>query len=174
LQLRSWPRDGIIGVIKRSRRTTSRSTESLAIDVPKQTAQPEKAGELVYPLRQQEPAKYAGRSMKESYQHLMITAAEWDHYRRARCQRARPEQRSGRWRWLTRRPGQHCPSCQRGDFHNCRNLRIPGISHDGGYQQYMIALQEALVATSRSSAAGPKTQRWQRNSERECTSIIKW
>jgi D-arabinose 1-dehydrogenase-like Zn-dependent alcohol dehydrogenase len=39
-----------------------------------------------------------------------------------------------------------CPSCRRGDFRNCRNLRIPGISYDGGYQQYMLAPVEALVA----------------------------
>jgi D-arabinose 1-dehydrogenase-like Zn-dependent alcohol dehydrogenase len=38
-----------------------------------------------------------------------------------------------------------CPSCRRGDFRNCRNLKIPGISYDGGYQQYMIAPIEALV-----------------------------
>src|SRR6201987_3616413 len=39
-----------------------------------------------------------------------------------------------------------CPSCLRGDFRNCQNLRIPGISYDGGYQQYMVAPVEALVA----------------------------
>jgi D-arabinose 1-dehydrogenase-like Zn-dependent alcohol dehydrogenase len=39
-----------------------------------------------------------------------------------------------------------CPSCRRGDFRNCRNLKIPGISYDGGYQQYMLAPVEALVA----------------------------
>jgi len=39
-----------------------------------------------------------------------------------------------------------CPSCRRGDFRNCRNLRIPGISYDGGYQQYMVAPVEALAA----------------------------
>ncbi len=39
-----------------------------------------------------------------------------------------------------------CPSCRRGDFRNCRNLKIPGISYDGGYQQYMTAPVEALVA----------------------------
>jgi len=39
-----------------------------------------------------------------------------------------------------------CPSCRRGDFRNCRNLKIPGISYDGGYQQYMVAPMEALVA----------------------------
>src|SRR5580692_8803953 len=39
-----------------------------------------------------------------------------------------------------------CPSCRRGDFRNCRNLRIPGISYDGGYQEYMVAPMEALVA----------------------------
>jgi len=39
-----------------------------------------------------------------------------------------------------------CPSCRRGDFINCRNFRVPGISYDGGYQEYMIAPVEALVA----------------------------
>jgi D-arabinose 1-dehydrogenase-like Zn-dependent alcohol dehydrogenase len=39
-----------------------------------------------------------------------------------------------------------CPSCMRGDFRNCRNLQIPGISYDGGYQQYMLAPIEALAA----------------------------
>src|SRR6201998_340392 len=39
-----------------------------------------------------------------------------------------------------------CPECRRGDFRNCRNLKIPGISYDGGYQQYMLAPIEALVS----------------------------
>jgi len=39
-----------------------------------------------------------------------------------------------------------CLSCRRGDFRNCRNLKITGISYDGGYQQYMLAPVEALVA----------------------------
>jgi D-arabinose 1-dehydrogenase-like Zn-dependent alcohol dehydrogenase len=39
-----------------------------------------------------------------------------------------------------------CISCRRGDFRNCRNLKIPGISYDGGYQQYMVAPVEALAA----------------------------
>jgi D-arabinose 1-dehydrogenase-like Zn-dependent alcohol dehydrogenase len=39
-----------------------------------------------------------------------------------------------------------CLSCRRGDFRNCRNLKIPGISYDGGYQQFMVAPVEALVA----------------------------
>jgi D-arabinose 1-dehydrogenase-like Zn-dependent alcohol dehydrogenase len=39
-----------------------------------------------------------------------------------------------------------CQECRRGDFRNCRNLQIPGISYDGGYQQYMVAPVEALVA----------------------------
>jgi D-arabinose 1-dehydrogenase-like Zn-dependent alcohol dehydrogenase len=43
-----------------------------------------------------------------------------------------------------------CPSCRRGDFRNCRNLRVPGVSYDGGYQQYMIAPVEALVAVPES------------------------
>ena len=39
-----------------------------------------------------------------------------------------------------------CLQCRRGDFRNCRNLKVPGISYDGGYEQYMIAPTEALVA----------------------------
>jgi len=39
-----------------------------------------------------------------------------------------------------------CPSCRRGDFANCQNAKIAGISYDGGYQQYMIAPIEALAA----------------------------
>lgn len=39
-----------------------------------------------------------------------------------------------------------CRSCRRGDFVNCRNLKIPGISYDGGYQEYMVAPVEALAA----------------------------
>jgi len=39
-----------------------------------------------------------------------------------------------------------CLACRRGDFRNCRNLKIPGISYDGGYQQYMVAPVEALTA----------------------------
>jgi D-arabinose 1-dehydrogenase-like Zn-dependent alcohol dehydrogenase len=39
-----------------------------------------------------------------------------------------------------------CLSCRRGDFRNCRNLKIPGISYDGGYQQQMVAPVEALAA----------------------------
>jgi len=39
-----------------------------------------------------------------------------------------------------------CRECRRGDFRNCRNLKIAGISYDGGYQQYMVAPVEALVA----------------------------
>jgi D-arabinose 1-dehydrogenase-like Zn-dependent alcohol dehydrogenase len=38
-----------------------------------------------------------------------------------------------------------CRECRRGDFRNCRNLKIPGISYDGGYQQYMVAPVEALA-----------------------------
>lgn len=39
-----------------------------------------------------------------------------------------------------------CPQCRRGDFRNCRNRRIAGISFDGGYQEYMVAPVEALAA----------------------------
>jgi len=39
-----------------------------------------------------------------------------------------------------------CLECRRGDFRNCRNRKVPGISYDGGYQQYMVAPVEALAA----------------------------
>ncbi|HWE51899.1 MAG TPA: alcohol dehydrogenase [Bryobacteraceae bacterium] len=39
-----------------------------------------------------------------------------------------------------------CEACRRGDFRNCQNLKIPGISYDGGYQQHMLAPVEALVS----------------------------
>ena len=39
-----------------------------------------------------------------------------------------------------------CRECRRGDFGNCRNLKICGVSYDGGYQQYMVAPAEAVVA----------------------------
>ena len=38
-----------------------------------------------------------------------------------------------------------CRECRRGDFRNCRNVKVTGISYDGGYQRYMVAPVEALV-----------------------------
>ena len=46
-----------------------------------------------------------------------------------------------------------CLECRRGDFRNCRNLKITGISYDGGYQQYMVAPIEALAAIPDSLSA---------------------
>jgi D-arabinose 1-dehydrogenase-like Zn-dependent alcohol dehydrogenase len=43
-----------------------------------------------------------------------------------------------------------CDRCRRGDFINCRNQKIAGISYDGGYQQYMLAPEEALAAVPES------------------------
>src|ERR1700721_4497741 len=39
-----------------------------------------------------------------------------------------------------------CLQCRRGDFGNCQNIKISGISYDGGYQQYMVAPESALTA----------------------------
>ncbi len=39
-----------------------------------------------------------------------------------------------------------CLYCRRGDFRNCVNMQVPGISYDGGYQQYMVAPANALAA----------------------------
>lgn len=46
-----------------------------------------------------------------------------------------------------------CANCRRGDFINCVNFKIPGISYDGGYQEYMIAPVEALAAIPDSLSA---------------------
>lgn len=39
-----------------------------------------------------------------------------------------------------------CEFCRRGDFINCQNEEITGISYDGGYQEYMVVPAEALAA----------------------------
>jgi D-arabinose 1-dehydrogenase-like Zn-dependent alcohol dehydrogenase len=44
--------------------------------------------------------------------------------------------------------GGHCGACdwcRGGDFTNCANARIVGLSYDGGYAEYMVAPQQALA-----------------------------
>jgi D-arabinose 1-dehydrogenase-like Zn-dependent alcohol dehydrogenase len=51
-----------------------------------------------------------------------------------------------------------CLACRRGDFANCANLKVCGISYDGGYQEYMLAPVEALAQMPESldaAEAGP-------------------
>jgi D-arabinose 1-dehydrogenase-like Zn-dependent alcohol dehydrogenase len=43
-----------------------------------------------------------------------------------------------------------CSECRRGDFVNCKNQKISGISYDGGYQEYMVAPVEALASVPES------------------------
>ena len=43
-----------------------------------------------------------------------------------------------------------CIECRRGDFANCQNVKVAGISYDGGYQQYMVAPAEALASVPES------------------------
>ncbi len=38
-----------------------------------------------------------------------------------------------------------CEPCRRGDLVDCRNLRIPGLTYDGGYADAMIAPADALA-----------------------------
>jgi D-arabinose 1-dehydrogenase-like Zn-dependent alcohol dehydrogenase len=38
-----------------------------------------------------------------------------------------------------------CSACRRGDFINCENELICGVSYDGGYQEFMVAPVEALA-----------------------------
>jgi D-arabinose 1-dehydrogenase-like Zn-dependent alcohol dehydrogenase len=40
----------------------------------------------------------------------------------------------------------HCEPCRRGWLIDCRNLRIPGISYDGGYAEAIVAPADALAA----------------------------
>ncbi|MFZ0685442.1 MAG: alcohol dehydrogenase [Terriglobales bacterium] len=39
-----------------------------------------------------------------------------------------------------------CNPCRRGDFINCRREKITGITHDGGYQEFMVTPAEAVAA----------------------------
>ncbi|MFU8812596.1 MAG: alcohol dehydrogenase [Balneolaceae bacterium] len=39
-----------------------------------------------------------------------------------------------------------CDPCRNGDFINCQNGKISGISYNGGYAEYMVAPQEAIAA----------------------------
>lgn len=39
-----------------------------------------------------------------------------------------------------------CDACRRGDFISCENGRIPGISYDGGYAEYIVVPAETLAA----------------------------
>jgi len=51
-----------------------------------------------------------------------------------------------------------CPNCRRGDFGICVNLKVCGISYDGGYQEYMVAPVEAVASVPESldaADAGP-------------------
>jgi D-arabinose 1-dehydrogenase-like Zn-dependent alcohol dehydrogenase len=38
-----------------------------------------------------------------------------------------------------------CLACRRGDFVNCANVKVCGVSYDGGYSEYMVAPVEALA-----------------------------
>jgi D-arabinose 1-dehydrogenase-like Zn-dependent alcohol dehydrogenase len=38
-----------------------------------------------------------------------------------------------------------CAACRRGDFANCANVEVCGISYDGGYAEYMVAPVEAVA-----------------------------
>lgn len=46
-----------------------------------------------------------------------------------------------------------CEPCRRGDFILCRSGGITGISHDGGYAEYMVSPAEAVAAMPEELAA---------------------
>jgi D-arabinose 1-dehydrogenase-like Zn-dependent alcohol dehydrogenase len=50
-----------------------------------------------------------------------------------------------------------CLACRRGDFGMCANLKVCGISYDGGYQEYMVAPVEAVAAMPESLDAAEAT-----------------
>ncbi len=39
-----------------------------------------------------------------------------------------------------------CKPCRRGDFINCKTEKITGITHDGGYAEYVVTPAEAVAA----------------------------
>lgn len=39
-----------------------------------------------------------------------------------------------------------CEPCRRGNFIDCENAKVSGITYDGGYAEYMTAPQEAIAA----------------------------
>jgi D-arabinose 1-dehydrogenase-like Zn-dependent alcohol dehydrogenase len=39
-----------------------------------------------------------------------------------------------------------CDNCRRGDFILCRSAKVTGISHDGGYAEYMVSPAAAVAA----------------------------
>jgi D-arabinose 1-dehydrogenase-like Zn-dependent alcohol dehydrogenase len=39
----------------------------------------------------------------------------------------------------------HCRACRRGEFVNCEYLPTPGITYDGGYEEFMAAPADALA-----------------------------
>lgn len=47
----------------------------------------------------------------------------------------------------------HCEACRRGDFILCKNGKVTGISHDGGYAEFMISPAEAVAAMPEELAA---------------------
>lgn len=47
----------------------------------------------------------------------------------------------------------HCEACRRGHFILCKSEKITGISHDGGYAEYMISPAEAVAAMPEDLAA---------------------
>jgi D-arabinose 1-dehydrogenase-like Zn-dependent alcohol dehydrogenase len=51
-----------------------------------------------------------------------------------------------------------CRECRRGDFLHCANAQVTGITHDGGFGEYMLAASESVAAMPDSldpAEAGP-------------------
>ena len=46
--------------------------------------------------------------------------------------------------WYGGHCGQ-CPACRRGDFMNCAAGKVTGITHDGGYAEYLVSSVDALA-----------------------------
>ena len=72
-----------------------------------------------------------------------------------------------------------CEACRRGDFVNCQNPVIPGITVDGGYAEMMIAESRGLAAIPgvRSTAtsfleSNAITSAGKRTSDPDCTTKV--
>jgi D-arabinose 1-dehydrogenase-like Zn-dependent alcohol dehydrogenase len=55
-----------------------------------------------------------------------------------------------RWKQVRNMQAKVTLTCRPGDFVNCANVKICGISYDGGYQEYMVAPVEAFAQMTES------------------------
>ena len=65
-----------------------------------------------------------------------------------------------------------CEPCRRGRLVDCRNLRVPGITYDGGYADAMVAPADALASIPNDLSADRRRAaavRWHHHIQRAAT-----